>query len=176
MKTRIAILISLVLVMAIVFSGRTIVQNSTATGVIHTHSVWSSDGDGLSVRDAETSCLYLHLEKFRMITSWSEEGPPLYPSIAHFRGLASASSELIFCPAHTYEFRLIDASVSTDKQTINGTWDVYRDGSVVCSACNGTAYDLNAGVGNQYSVDVDDPVYGTATWQYYGNVGSEFGF
>ncbi len=174
-KKRIAVIsISVVLVAGVLFSGRAILRNVLAGGTIHTHSVWTED-DPVSVRDGNTGCSYSSIQKWRSITSWSEEGPPLYPAIAHFRGVVVNASGSFFCGTHDYDFRLIDAS-QTDKENIVGTWDVYRDGSLVCSGCTGTASNLNAAVSTTYFVDIDDPFNGVGAWQFYSNVNSRYDF
>jgi hypothetical protein len=132
MKKRIAIVFSVMMIGALLLSGGAILRSVLAGGDIHTHSVWTNDNP-VSVRDGNTGCSYSSIEKWRSITSWSEEGPPLYPAIAHFRGFAVVHRGSILCGDHDFEFRLIDASNSTDKEVIDGTWDVYRDGSLVCS-------------------------------------------
>jgi hypothetical protein len=174
-KKRIAIIsISVVMIGAVLFSGRAILRNVLAAGTIHTHSVWTED-DPVSVRDGRTGCSYSSIQKWRSITSWSEEGPPLYPAIAHFRGVVVNASGSFFCGTHDYDFRLIDAS-QTDKENIVGTWDVYRDGSLICSGCTGTASNLNAAVSTTYFVDIDDPINGAGAWQFYSNVNSRYDF
>jgi hypothetical protein len=173
-KKRMAIIFSVVMTAALLLSGRAILRTVLAGGVIHTHSVWTEDQPN-SVRDGNTGCSYTHIEKWRSITSWSEEGPPLYPAIAHFRGVVVGASSFFHCGTHDYDFRLIDAS-QTDKENIVGTWDVYRDGSLACSGCTGTASNLNAAVSTTYFVDIDDPVNGTGAWQFYADVTQSYGF
>jgi hypothetical protein len=177
MKKRIAIVFSALMIAALLFTGKDILRSVLAGGAtIHTHSVWTED-DPVSVRDGDTGCSYsTTIEKYRSITSWSEEGPPLYPAIAHFRGVALISVASIFpCTDHFYDFRLIEAT-QTDKENIVGTWDIYRDGTLVCSGCTGTASNLNAAVSSAYNVDIDDPVNGVGAWQFYANVNSRYDF
>jgi hypothetical protein len=170
-KRKIFIVFSVVMFAALVFSGRTMMRSVLASGTIHTHSIWTED-DPVSVRDGGTGCSYTSIEKWRSITSWSEEGPPLYPAIAHFRGVVVNASGL--CRTHDYDFRLIDTSY-TDKETIEGIWDVYRDGTLVCSGCSGKASNLTATSGVYY-VDIDDPINGAGAWQFYSNVNSRYDF
>ena len=134
-----------------------------------THSVWTND-NGYVIRDAETGCQYLSLRAFDMATSWTEPSSPGYPAIAHFRGVSKAYGYSRFCRAdHFYEFTLVKTGNTTNDQ-IDGAWDVYRDGTLMCASCNGSAYGLSsaAGVGNYYKVYIDDPVYGPQTWLYCG--------
>jgi hypothetical protein len=133
-----------------------------------THSVWTND-NGYVIRDAETACEFTTLKKFDMATSWTEPAPPTYPAVAHFRGVALAYGLTHFCNNHTYEFRLV-RTASTTNDDIKGLWNVYRDGTLKCNACNGTAYGLSGAVGNYYKVYVDDPVYGPSTWLYSGYI------
>jgi hypothetical protein len=133
-----------------------------------THSVWTND-NGLYVVDAETGCEYKRLRAFDMATSWTEPAPPTYPAVAHFRGVTKAYGSTAACGDHGYEFRLVRTAATT-VDDINGLWNVYRDGTLMCNLCNGTAYGLSqpAGVGNYYKVYVDDPIFGPATWLYSG--------
>jgi hypothetical protein len=135
-----------------------------------THSVWTND-NGLVIRDAETGCKYTSLAGFNMATSWTEPAPPTYPAVAHFRGVSKAYGFVRPCTDHEYEFRLVKTA-STTNDDIVGAWNVYRDGILMCSGCNGTAYGLSqpAGAGNYYKVYVDDPVFGPSTWLYSGYI------
>lgn len=142
---------------------------SVSASAQSTHSVWTNN-NGYVIRDAQTGCDYQNLAAFDMATSWTQPGPPLYSAIAHFRGVSKAYAYSAACNTdHFYEFVLVK-TISTDTQEIFGYWNVYRDGSLECSACKGTAYGLNqtAGVGNYYKVYVDDPIYGAQTWLYCG--------
>jgi len=151
-----------VLIMLGIFSVSALAQS--------THSIWTND-NGLVIRDAETGCEYTTLRSFEMATSWTEPGPPVYPAIAHFRGVSKAYGFIRPCIDRYYEFTLI-RTASTTNDEIVGVWNVYRNGVLMCSACDGTAYGLNqaAGAGNYYKVYVDDPVFGPATWLYSGYI------
>ncbi len=133
----------------------------------YTHSVWTNN-NGLVIRDAQTGCSYPAFSGFNMATSWTEPTPG-NPADAHFRGVAKAGGAGIFCGVRFYDFRLV-ASTVTGPDNIDGTWDVYRNGVLMCAGCNGTAYNLSvpAGVGNYYKVYIDDPVFGPQTWLYSG--------
>lgn len=168
------ILILSALIVGVFISAIAIVKIKAGAGIYNTHSIWTED-DPVSVRDGNTGCSYTSIEKWRSITSWSEEGPPLYPAIAHFRGVVVGASGSFFCGTHDYDFRLIDTT-QTDKENIVGTWDIYRDGSLVCSACDGRASDLGAAVSTTYKVDIDDPINGTGAWQFYADVTQRYGF
>jgi hypothetical protein len=135
-----------------------------------THSVWTND-NGLVIRDAKSQCEYTALRGFDMATSWTEPSAPLYPAIAHFRGVSKAYGTTHGCADHFYEFVLV-RTASTTVDDITGRWNVYRDGVLGCNACSGVAYGLSspAGVGNYYKVYIDDPVYGPQTWLYSGYI------
>jgi hypothetical protein len=136
-----------------------------------THSVWTND-NGLVIMDAETRCEYKTLRAFDMATSWTEPAPPVYPAVAHFRGVSKAYAYSHACPTdHSYEFRLVRASATTNDD-ITGRWNVYRDGVLMCNGCSGVAYGLSqpAGAGNYYKVYIDDPIYGPNTWLYSGYI------
>ena len=136
-----------------------------------THSVWTNN-NGLAIRDALTGCNYNSLtggfSGFNMATSWTEPTPG-NPADAHFRGVGKAVGFSLACITRTYDFRLV-ASSATLPDSITGTWNIFRNGVLVCAACNGVAYNLSvpAGVGNYYKVYVDDPGAGPQTWLYSG--------
>lgn len=133
---------------------------------IKTHSVWTNS-NGLAIRDAQSGCWYTSFSGFNMATSWNEPTAGAIPADAHFRGVSKAGA--IGCTTYFYDFRLIVSSATTNDQ-IDGKWDVYRSGVLVCASCAGSAYGLSsaAGVGNYYKVYIDDPLYGPQTWLYSG--------
>lgn len=135
-----------------------------------THSVWTNN-NGLVIRDPQTGCSYNSLAAFDMATSWTEPSPPVYPAVAHFRGVSKAYAYSVACNTnHFYDFTLVRATATTNDQ-IDGRWNVYRDGVLQCNGCTGKAYGLSAGVGNYYKVYVDDPAYpGTENWLYSGYI------
>ena len=143
----------------------------SAMAQVKTHSVWTNN-NGLVIRDAQTGCTYTNLTGgfggFNMATSWTEPTPG-DPAEAHFRGVAKAAGFSLACVTRGYDFRLVSSTV-TGPDNIDGVWNVFRNGVLVCGGCNGTAYNLSvpAGVGNYYKVYIDDPVFGPATWLYSG--------
>jgi hypothetical protein len=140
---------------------------------LNTHSVWTFDGSGRQLTDPELSCGYTDFEKFRMITSWSEKTPG-YAAQAHFRGVAVTLEEDP-CGAHFYDFVLTRSSV-TSFNGIEGDWDVYRDGVLMCGTCHGSVNGLSTPVGSYYKLTVDDPVYGLGAWFYSGYTDQRYGF
>jgi len=151
-------------IFALVFVG---MMSASAMAQPFTHSVWTNF-NGYYIRDAQTGCLYPAFAGFNMATSWTEPTPG-NPADAHFRGVAKAGGAGIACGVRFYDFRLV-ASTVTGPDNIDGTWDVYRNGILVCGGCTGTAYGLSqaAGVGNYYKVYIDDPLAGPGTWLYSG--------
>jgi hypothetical protein len=135
-----------------------------------THSVWTNN-NGLVVRDAQTGCAYPSFSGFNMATSWTEPFNPTNPADAHFRGVTKAGGAGIACGVRFYDFRLV-ASTATTNDQIDGTWDIYRNNVLVCSACTGSAYGLSgaAGAGNYYKLYIDDPFFGPQTWLYSGYI------
>jgi hypothetical protein len=119
--------------------------------------------------DPDIGCEADTFHKFRTITSWTEITPG-YNAQAHFRGIASFSRFFPGpCGEHTYEFTLNSAS-TTSVSAVTGSWDVYRDGTLLCSACSGQATGLNQAVTNFYDLVIDDPVYGPGAWVYSGYI------
>lgn len=137
-----------------------------AMAQLSSHSVWTQNSFR-QVDDPDLPCSYTTMTKFRVLSSWTEPTPG-YPAQAHFRGFA-LSNRFNPCGAHTYEFTLIRSTV-TLVNNIQGDWDVYRDGTLVCSACNGSANGVGQAVGNYYKVTIDDPVYGPGAWFFSGYI------
>jgi hypothetical protein len=139
----------------------------SAVAFDHTHSVWTNNSGGLKLVDPDLACEATSFFKFRTITSWTEISPG-YNAEAHFRGFASFSRFFPGpCGEHVYEFTLNSAS-ATSVSAITGSWDVRRDGALLCSACSGSVTGLNQTVGNSYDLLIDDPVYGPAAWEFSG--------
>ena len=157
----------------LVISAITVMTSISAMAQLNTRSIWTYDGGGRQVTDPDLGCGYEKFEKFRMITSWTERTPG-YAAQAHFRGVA-LSLEDSPCGAHFYEFTLTNSSVTTFNN-IEGDWDVYRDGVLVCSTCNGSANGLSTAVGTYYKVTIDDPVYGPGAWFYSGFIDARYDF
>lgn len=138
----------------------------SAMAKYQTHSIWTND-NGLVIYDAETGCQYYSLAAFDMATSWTEPTPG-YPAMAHFRGVSKAYAYTLGCTDHFYEFSL-HKTASTSSDDIQGAWDVYRDGTLMCSACDGIAYGLSQSTGQYYKVVVYDPAY-SSYWNYIGYI------
>jgi hypothetical protein len=138
-----------------------------AMALDHSHSVWTNNSGGRKLVDPDLGCVVGNFFKFRMVSSWTEISPG-YAAEAHFRGVA-LTDEKDDCGEHLWEFTL-NTSSTTTPSTITGTWDVRRDGTLVCSACTGQAINMNVAVSSFYDVLVDDPVYGTGAWNYSGYV------
>ena len=138
-----------------------------------THNIRTATS--LAVKDAQTNCWYSSFSYFRASTSWTEPSPG-YDAAANFRGVAKAFA-FGFCASGFYDFTLLKVA-STSADEIDGTWDVIRNGTTVCSACSGKAYGLSQPAGtNYFKVYVDDPLYpGTEDWLYSGYIDSRFDF
>lgn len=59
----------------------------------------------------------------------------------------------------TYEFQLVSMTSSLYTDQINGTWNVTRNGVVVCSQCAGSIDGLSSGVGKPFNISVDGGNY-----------------
>jgi hypothetical protein len=133
---------------------------------VSTHSIWTNNNGGRQVNDPDLGCEYTSFHKFRMITSWTEPTPG-YAAQAHFRGAALIDEEDPCSGGHFYEFTLNQSTV-TSIGTIQGYWDVYRDGVLMCSACTGQVSGLSQPITNYYKLTINDPVYGPGAWFYSG--------
>lgn len=140
----------------------------SASAVDHTHSVWTTNSGGRKLVDPDLGCVFGsgNFHKFRTITSWTEISPG-YDAQAHFRGIALIKEDEDCAAGELYEITLNQSSATT-ASTITGTWDIRRNGTLVCSACTGQAINLNLAVTNFYNVLIDDPVYGAAAWDFSG--------
>lgn len=167
MKKRVVIVIS-VLALAVLLSATAIIRSKAGiVFILSSHSIWTNS-QGRKIVDAQTTCQYTSFTKFDTIISWSEYSTTFFPAIAQFRGAARAPASGL-CAEETYEFVLMETT-STNKKTIEGTWNIYKSNGLACSLCTGAAHDLNAPVGSAYRVEVDDPVYGIGAWQYQGYI------
>lgn len=146
------------------------VLSISARAQTDTRSVWTN-GNGVNITDPQTGCTHLTFGGFNMATSWNEPTLSPNPGDAHFRGIAKAGGFGTPCLNTNYEFKLV-ASSATDNDSITGTWDVVRNGSLACSACTGVVTGLSqaAGSGNFYELYVDDPILGAATWLFSGDI------
>jgi hypothetical protein len=142
----------------------------SVTAQINTHSVWTNL-NGYYIIDATNGCQYTSFGGFNMATSWNEPLGSPNPADAHFRGVGKAAFYTLGCPTRFYDFRLVVPTNTTNDQ-IDGKWDVYRNGVLMCGTCAGSAYGLSqaAGVGNYYKVYIDDPIFGPGTWGYIGYI------
>jgi hypothetical protein len=162
------ILVFSVLMIAAFLSGALVVSRAGIVFILNTHSIWTNN-DGLVVLDGQSGCELRVFKEFETISAWSEYDGALFPAIAQFRGTAYAEGTKSCPEAHTYEFILMETSAS-EATLIEGTWNVYRDNSLVCSLCNGAAINMDSPVTGSYRVAVDDPIYGMSAWQYHGYV------
>jgi hypothetical protein len=163
MKNKITLAICSVLVLGVL--------SISAWAQTGTSSVWTN-ANGVDITDPQTGCRYLNFSGFNAATSWNETSFSPNPADAHFRGVAEALGIALGpCPNTNYEFTLVSSTI-TGPDSITGAWDIFRNSSLVCSACTGTASGLSqaAGAGNYYEVYIDDPVAGIATWLYSGYI------
>ena len=68
-----------------------------------------------------------------------------------------------------YEFVLVGISQS-DNYGIKGSWDVYKNGAIVCEGCVGQAYGLNQPVGQYFKLYIGDPECNDYSWHLSGFV------
>ena len=126
------------------------------------HSVWSDTELGL--RDGEFD-VWLTPTSGNSVSSWQEG-----TSEAFSNAIADAGRD-------NYEFRLV-AVTSSDSDSINGLWDIYRNGSLRCNNCIGSAYGLSqaAGVGNYFKIYVGSPFAYAEDWHYSGYITARFDY
>lgn len=74
-----------------------------------------------------------------------------------------------------YEFRMVKLS-SSDDSSINGAWDIYHDGVLVCDDCIGSAYGLDQAPGNYFKIYVGTPLAYAEDWHYSGYITHRFDY
>jgi hypothetical protein len=116
----------------------------------------------LSVTDGQTGKSYR--PSFGRFSSNWQSGT----SQAFAHGVAVADGGL-------YEFRLVRTKTSDDFG-IQGLWDIYRDGLLVCDDCIGRAYGLDGAVGSGFKVYVGSPSAYAERWHFSGFITSRFDY
>jgi hypothetical protein len=61
-----------------------------------------------------------------------------------------------------FEFQFVEPTASTTGDEIDGYWDIYKSGTLVCSHCLGSAYGLSGPVGYGFKIYVNGEYYGFA--------------
>ncbi len=128
-----------------------------------THSVWSTKP--LYLIDYSTSTQYSSFLSGDMATAWTEGGG----GTAYFRAYAVVSTTL------NYDFELVSVT-GTDGDSIDGLYDIKRNGTLVCDDCVGKAYGLSGSVGNYFKLYVGTPSGYAENWHYSGYITSRYDF
>lgn len=135
---------------------------SAAAFAQDTHSVWSEKP--LMVRDWATGTTYNTFVKGDAAFAWTQATPRAY---AHALAIVTANLK--------YDFMLISVT-SSNVSTIEGKWNVRRNGVLMCSNCIGKAYGLDQAVGNYFKIYVGTPAAYAEHWHYSGYITSRFDF
>ena len=69
----------------------------------------------------------------------------------------------------TFEFVLVQPTLTTNYQ-IDGTWNVFKNGALVCSACTGSAYGLNGPLNTGFKL------YINGGYHFSGSIYSRYDF
>jgi hypothetical protein len=136
---------------------------ATAALAQNTHSVWSTRP--LYLTDYSTSTQYSSFISGNMATAWTEGGG----ATAYFRAYAVVTSSL------NYDFELVSVT-GTDGDSIDGLYDIKRNGVLVCDDCVGKAYGLSQSVGNYFKLYVGTPAGYAENWHYSGYITRRFDF
>lgn len=86
-------------------------------------------------------------------------------------GQAFVNARAVTTSNDVFEFQLIQTSANTTSYDINGSWNIYKNGALVCGACQGSAYGLTATVGSGFKIYVAN-----STYHFSGNVASRFDY
>jgi hypothetical protein len=147
-------LFSLVLLLVLLSASAALAQN--------THSVWSRKP--LYLRDGETGKNFKNLRRGNMATAWTEG-----TTRAYFRAVGRISA------THYYDFELVKTT-GTDGASIDGLYDIKRNGVLVCNNCVGKAYLLNGAIGTYFKLYVGTPAGYEEKWHYSGFITNRFDF
>lgn len=131
-----------------------------ALAAVPTHSVWSQRPLSL----VDPSLGGFSPTSGNMATVWNEK-----TRNGHLHITAQANPNL------QYEFNLVSIGVS-DGDSLNGLWDIYRNGTLVCAGCHGKAYGLSQPVGNYFKLYVGDNSCYREAWHYSGYITNRLDF
>ncbi|WP_224369206.1 hypothetical protein [Hyalangium versicolor] len=112
------------------------------------HSVWSNAG--LQIKDP--TGWYSTLSA-NCALSWNQS-----------TGFAFANAHATSTAGDVYDFQLVSTTASTTADQIVGTWNVIKNGTVLCANCTGSAYGLSSGVGNYFKIYVNGETYGLSAY------------
>ncbi len=92
-----------------------------------------------------------------------------------FYAAAEVIPDAIPLRTRVYEFILISISGSS-KASIQGLWDIRRDGSLLCEGCVGRAYAIDQPVGNYFKLYVGDSECHAEKWHFSAYITDRFDF
>ena len=125
------------------------------------HSVWSENRP-IYIIDGDTGKLY-NAELGYASHNWQETTGQAF---SHAVGIGGSN---------LYEFRMVSLS-SSDSDSINGLWDIYRNGALVCNHCVGKAYGLSGAIGNYFKIYVGTPIAYAEKWHFSGYITNRFDY
>jgi len=128
------------------------------------HSVWSNKP--IFVYDGATGAHYNAFAKGNAAFAWNQA-----TTTAYARAVGVIAVNLV------YDFRLVSAT-STNADEIDGKFDIFRNGVIVCHLCIGKAYGLSqpALPGKYFKIYVGTPVAFAEKWHYSGYITNRFDF
>lgn len=98
------------------------------------------------------------------VSSWQEGTPQAF---SHVGAITAKKVE--------YEFKLVDVSFSDDDE-IEGLFDIYRNGVLMCNDCVGKAYGLDGAIGDYFKIYVGTPFAYAENWHYSGYITHRFDY
>ena len=126
------------------------------------HNVWSTKP--LYVTDWATRVQHSTFVRGDASFAWTEATVRAY-----------AHAQAVVTPALRYDFMLVSVT-STTGDTINGRWNVRRNGVLVCGNCIGKVYTLNGAVGDYFKIYVGTPMAYAERWHYSGYITNRFDY
>ena len=128
----------------------------------NSHNVWSTKP--LYVTDWATHVQHSVFVRGDASFAWTESTVRAY-----------AHAHAVVTPALQYDFMLVSVT-STATDTITGSWNVRRNGALVCNNCIGKAYILNGAVGDYFKIYVGTPAMYAERWHYSGYITNRYDY
>jgi hypothetical protein len=124
------------------------------------HSVWAEKP--LYLVDGQTGTQYSSFQVGTATMNWQDK---TRYGFFHARATVNAPAGAI-----RYEFKLIGIS-QMDPASIEGFWDIFKNGALVCQGCVGKAYGLDLAVGNYFKLYVgSNSQCNDNKWHYSGYI------
>ncbi|EPX61687.1 hypothetical protein D187_010306 [Cystobacter fuscus DSM 2262] len=106
------------------------------------HNVRSSALDFFSERNAQNQHIDYTVGSSSVTFSWQENSLHGFGNLSTKVGTKDGTG-------HMFELKLVRIT-SSDANTVNGEWDVFKNGDPTCAGCKGSLYVTSPGQGYEY--------------------------